>query len=447
MASTNAKNSTQPFSSKQQDTHGISDSTFHEENNQMVIAIAERTKVREEQYSEGGFFRANPGHLINDYELLKYLSRGGYGTVWLAKRTQTDIYSAMKISKSSIGYEEYSKREIEILKKIQTPTSHPNIVKLLDSFYMEGDNVKHMVMVFEVLGPTLESVIFSSGQKIHLEVVKSITRQLLEAINYIHNLNLVHMDIKPANVMLAINENDIKHLASNQDLTCNRYSIDVTNPNAIIVAKLADFGLAFYTDEKLPSHPTSSCFFRAPEQFLTTKYDTALDMWSFGCLIHEMIAASNLFACKKYRSVPNHNSCHFMLMDHLFGPIKRADFQDGLRREFSQQFDRDGHMVVPYLNEFLPNFYKTAVHNGMKEEEAEEYSNFLHLFFKYNRAERITAGEALQHAFLLPNRVKRLDKNGQEETAAVPVLDLKNPETNNEEEFDRVFQFHNADKN
>uniref|UniRef100_A0A1I7TL57 Protein kinase domain-containing protein n=1 Tax=Caenorhabditis tropicalis TaxID=1561998 RepID=A0A1I7TL57_9PELO len=427
MASKISKVSTQPSSSTQPNVSGSSDYNSHEENNQLVITTKRKTKSREEDDERRGFLCVKPGHHVNDYELIKNLGQGSYGTVWLTKHTEAETYTAMKISRSSEFLRRLARREITILEDLDS-LPHPNIVKFLDSFIWEENRLEHVVMTFEVLGPDLKSVISNSGQKLHLEVVKSITRQLLEAISYMHNLNYVHVDIKASNVMLAISKNDIKNLASSQDMTCNRYDINVTRADARIVAKLADFGLAFNMDENLNSYPQSNCIFRAPEQILTTRVTTAVDMWSFGCLIHQIVAGSNLFACKKYNSIPDHNSRHFMLMDHLLGPIKQADFQEGFREKFANKFDENGNMTVPVIDEFLPTCYETAIQFGMTDEEAEEYSDFLVLFFKYNTAERITADAAIRHNFLRSNG----------DTPAVPHLSLEYPETDIGEESNKV---------
>uniref|UniRef100_A0A1I7TL48 Protein kinase domain-containing protein n=1 Tax=Caenorhabditis tropicalis TaxID=1561998 RepID=A0A1I7TL48_9PELO len=440
-----SKNSTQPHSSTKGDDPGTSNSTTQEDSSQLVIKMTE-TEVPAEEYARGGFLRLNPGHFINDYQLVKYLGRGAFGTVWLTKHSEAGTYAAMKISRSNRKYRDFAQREINCLEGINFQGGHPNIVKLMETFITGQNRINHVVMLFEVLGPNLESVIFDSGKKLSVEVVKRVSRQLLEAINFINNRKIVHMDIKSANVMLAISENDIKNLASSQDSTCSRYDIDLTKADARIVAKLADFGHVLYTYENMTDmHPESNCLFRAPEQFLTTEFDTSLDMWSFGCMLYEMVSGSFLFPCKEYTFIPEHDFIHFMLMAHRFGPIRLADFEDGLRPRFLENFNPDGNINVEVMDESLPTFFQMAQQKGWSDEDAEEYSSFLLLFFKYNRGERITAGDALHHDFIRSNGARR-DVRG-EDAPVVPPLSLNHPEAEIEEEFDRVAQNPDAEEN
>uniref|UniRef100_A0A1I7U1Z4 Protein kinase domain-containing protein n=1 Tax=Caenorhabditis tropicalis TaxID=1561998 RepID=A0A1I7U1Z4_9PELO len=400
------------------------------ESNQLVITMADKTKVPEEEYARGGFLRVNPGQFINHHQLVKYLGRGTFGTVWLTKHTESGTYAAMKISKSNITCPDAAGREIQFLENIDSRGGHPNIVKLMEKLVTHDIGIGHVAMVFEVLGPNLESVIFDSGRTFPVEVVKRVSRQLLEAISFVHNRDIIHMNIKSSNVMLAISENNIKNLVSNPDSSSNRYDIDLTKADARIVVKLADFGHALYSYENMPDrHLETNCLFRAPEQFLTTNYDTALDMWSFGCMLYEMVAGSLLFPCKQY--FLDHDRVHFMLMANRFGPITLADFEDGLRPEFLENFNDDGQMNVEDMGEPLPNFFEMAQQEGWSAEDANDFSTFMHLLFKYNRGERITADEALRHNFIRSNGVRQA-----EEAPAVPPLALDYPEA--EEVFDRV---------
>ena len=89
---------------------------------------------------------------------------------------------------------ESSKSEIEILRKI----SHPNITNVYEIF---EDSKKYYIMMEYLQGGELFEAITSSGSFSEFSAAK-IMKQLLAAVNYLHNNNIVHRDLKPENIML-----------------------------------------------------------------------------------------------------------------------------------------------------------------------------------------------------------------------------------------------------
>uniref|UniRef100_A0A1I7U5P0 Protein kinase domain-containing protein n=2 Tax=Caenorhabditis tropicalis TaxID=1561998 RepID=A0A1I7U5P0_9PELO len=393
MASTDKKSS-----SPERDVPGTSDAGAIALTNQLRITFPESRQTRHGGYLTGGL-RAEPGRVIANHRLVKHLGRGGYGNAWLAENTRSETYAVIKIFKSDTDSRYFAQREIDFL--IHTARIyHPNVVQRLESHIPVTGPA---TITFEVLGPNLENVIHYSGQKFYINVIKRITQQLLEAVIYIHGLRIIHNDLKSANVMLVISEQDVSNLAANSDLTHNLYNIDITNPDARISVKLADFGLSLYSNQIPPFHPPCTCLYRAPEQFLTTTVDTAFDMWGIGCVIYEMVAGRFLFACRKYRNM-EHDRAHWMQIAARFGPIEIDIFRPELRQEIQIHIDSDGNLKVDPMPDELLNFYQTGLDREMSEEEAEEFSDFLNQFFIYDRQIRVTAPMALRHNFLHSER-------------------------------------------
>jgi serine/threonine protein kinase len=115
-----------------------------------------------------------------------------------------------------------------------------------------------------------------------LSDVLTVAKSLLKAMAVIHSESIIHADIKPENILLARQED-----------------------TQILSAKLADFGSSrschrSITEEspaikKHEPHYEQSRFYRAPEVVLGLEADTAIDVWSFGCVLYEMLMGKPLF--------------------------------------------------------------------------------------------------------------------------------------------------------
>uniref|UniRef100_A0A0K8U7N6 non-specific serine/threonine protein kinase n=1 Tax=Bactrocera latifrons TaxID=174628 RepID=A0A0K8U7N6_BACLA len=174
-----------------------------------------------EDYCKGGYHPVNIGDLFQGrYHVVRKLGWGHFSTVWLCWDLQEKRYVAIKIVKSAHHFAETAKDEIKILKSVRdSEPSNPRrqkTVQLLDDFKITGVNGTHICMVFEVLGDNLLKLIRKSNYRgIPIENVKSITRQVLEGLDYLHSCcKIIHTDIKPENVLLCVDEQYVRSLAN-----------------------------------------------------------------------------------------------------------------------------------------------------------------------------------------------------------------------------------------
>lgn len=149
--------------------------------------------------------------------------------------------------------------------------SHAHITNLRETFVHEG----HVCLAFDLHGRDLSHTI--KRGKMPLNEVKTITRQLLSALQAMHESGVIHTDLKPGNILY--------HRRSR-------------------TARLSDLGLSETSLEVGEAVATQD--YAPPEALLGAPMGTAVDMWALGCIVFEMLTGELLFdpwtACvDKYR--------------------------------------------------------------------------------------------------------------------------------------------------
>ena len=212
-------------------------------------------------------------HIAERYEIIKKLGKGAYGVVWKALDTKTNKVIALKKVYDAFQNATDAQRTYREVMYLQQLNGHENIVRLLS--ILRANNNKDLYLVFEIMETDLHIVIRAKILKdIHK---KFIIYQLFKALKYLHSADLVHRDLKPSNMLI----------------------------NSDCVMKLADFGLArsvaFDHEGEPPivSDYIATRWYRAPEIVLGSKcYTKAVDMWSAGCILAEILLEKVLFSGK-----------------------------------------------------------------------------------------------------------------------------------------------------
>lgn len=191
---------------------------------------------------------------IGKYEILKKLGSGGFGTVYLAEDTILKTHRALKIP-HKIGSQTDNLLEESI---VQTKLlDHPNIVKLLTVDIIEGN----IIMVMEYIkGHDLENLL-DRKNKLEITVALRYFHQILSALDFAHNLKIIHRDIRPSNLLIDEKDN----------------------------IKITDFGTStLLSNRQFATTKIGSPPYMAPEQF-EGRAVLASDIYSAGCLFYEMI--------------------------------------------------------------------------------------------------------------------------------------------------------------
>ncbi|XP_016124607.1 myosin light chain kinase, smooth muscle isoform X2 [Sinocyclocheilus grahami] len=202
--------------------------------------------------------------LTDHYNVHEKLGVGKFGQVFRMTHKETGRVCAGKFYKGRRTKErEAARKEIELMNFLH----HPKLVQCLAAY----DNKAEMVMVMEYVagGELFERIVDDSFE--HTEVSSvGYMRQILEGIQYMHQQNIVHLDLKPENIVC----------------------VDRTG----IQVKIIDFGLASKLDPNTPvkvMHGTPE--FVAPEVINYEPICLATDMWSIGVICYILLSGESPF--------------------------------------------------------------------------------------------------------------------------------------------------------
>ena len=239
--------------------------------------------------------------LLNRYQLIRVVARGGFSVVYEGRDLQNASKIAVKVVPMSVGQESWARdrfaQEVAALRSL----SHPGIVKILDSWVNPGGQ-PCLVMEF-VEGPTLRAALASGVLAPHR--VSRLLITMGAALAEAHERGVVHRDLKPDNVILA-------------DFA--------TSEERPVILDFGTAGLRGAQDELAVTTLLSGSFhYMAPER-LTGRYSPATDTYALAVITLEMLTGKRL---SDIRSIPS---------DPQFGLDLAATlpFEDGLDSVFSK---------------------------------------------------------------------------------------------------------------
>lgn len=217
--------------------------------------------------------------LEDRYELKDLLGTGAFSQVRLAE-SKTDsgkLYAVKIIDKTALkGKEDSLENEIKVLRRFSDRLKHPNIVQLLETY--EDKSKVYLVMEL-VTGGELFDRIVEKGSYTEKDAADLI-RQVLEAVDYMHDQGVVHRDLKPENLLYYCPDEDSKIMIS-------------------------DFGLSKMEDSGIMATACGTPGYVAPEVLAQKPYGKAVDVWSIGVISYILLCGyppfydesdANLFA-------------------------------------------------------------------------------------------------------------------------------------------------------
>ncbi|MER5760484.1 serine/threonine-protein kinase [Streptomyces sp. NPDC002082] len=213
------------------------------------------------------------GRQIAGYRIERIIGRGGMAVVYQAKDLRLDRTVALKLIAPERVRDEVFRRRFAHEARVAARIEHPHIVPVFEAG--ETDGVLYIAMRY-VAGPDLRTLLGREGP-LPVPTALRIAAQVASALDAAHEHDLVHRDVKPANVLVA-------------------EGTDSEHPEHIY---LTDFGLT-KKSLALTGFTTAGEFvgtvdYMAPEQISGRPVDGRCDVYSLGCVVYETLAGGPPF--------------------------------------------------------------------------------------------------------------------------------------------------------
>ena len=199
---------------------------------------------------------------MENFEIISKLGDGSYSTVYKVKRKIDDkIYALKKVKLMNLSEKEKlnSLNEVRILASIKSNF----VISYKEAFFNEKDNTLGIIMEFADNGDLYQKIIECKKKKIYMEEddIWKIFIQVVKGLKSLHDLKILHRDIKSANVFLFKDGS----------------------------AKLGDLNVSKVAKKGLGYTQTGTPYYASPEVWKDLAYDNKSDIWSLGCVLYEAI--------------------------------------------------------------------------------------------------------------------------------------------------------------
>ncbi|KAF1841954.1 dual specificity protein kinase-like protein pom1 [Cucurbitaria berberidis CBS 394.84] len=344
-----------------------------------------------------GYYKLINNELVDSgrYRMVKNLGRGVFANVAQAEEVTADGNDqnrrlvAIKMIRRNELMRKASQKEMDFLRKVNEadPQDKRHIVRLLGSFDHKG----HLCIVFEHMSKNLRDLLKeeTNGHGLTLPAVRIYARQMFLGLQHLQNCQVIHLDLKPDNVLVSPDKKTIK---------------------------LADFGTAVdKRDQVERTEYLVSRFYRAPEIILGMEIGYPVDMWAVGCTVYELWTGKILFTGR------SNNQMVKAFMDCLGWPSEKLlkkglvnnildNFELGPPLKFiSREVDQYNQLSVRKIEQKkkITRDMKTRVHEaargittqGPTVGELNDLADMLSACLHMNVEKRLSPKEALVHKF------------------------------------------------
>ncbi|KAL0805410.1 hypothetical protein Bca101_097901 [Brassica carinata] len=287
------------------------------------------------------------------YQILSKMGEGTFGQVLECFDDKHKEAVAIKVIRSVPKYREAAMIEIDVLQRL----------------------ARH-----DVGGSRLRSKELADGFKWFQQTTFGV---------YMHDLRLIHTDLKPENVLLFLS----------RPTRDGSYFKNLPKSSAI---KLIDFG-STTLEHQDHSHIVSTRHYRAPEVILGVGWNYPCDLWSIGCILVELCSGEALFQTHE-------NLEHLAMMERVLGPLppqmvlradRRSDryFRRGAKLDWPEGATSRDSLKAVWKLPRLPNLIMQHV-----DHSAGDLIDLLLGLLRYDPTERLKAREALNHPFFTRSR-------------------------------------------
>ena len=215
---------------------------------------------------------------MNDFKIISKLGEGAYSTVYKVKRIiDNNIYALKKVKLLNLSEKEKqnSLNEVRLLASIKSNF----VISYKEAFFDEKDSTLGIVMEFADRGDLYQKIVEHKKSAMFFEEtdIWRIFIQLVKGLKALHDLKILHRDLKSANVFLL------------SDGT----------------AKLGDLNVSKVARRGLGYTQTGTPYYASPEVWKDQPYDNKSDIWSLGCVLYEMITLRPPFRAQNMEGLYN----------------------------------------------------------------------------------------------------------------------------------------------
>ena len=234
---------------------------------------------------------------MENFNIIKKIGEGAYSTVYIVRRNEDDqIYALKKVKIQSLSLKEKQNalNEVRILASIKSPF----VIGYKESFIDEVDQTLCIVMEYADEGDLFQKI--TLYKKLHTTFSENdawkIFIQITKGLHDLHSYNILHRDLKSANVFLF------------RDGT----------------AKLGDLNVSKIAARGLGCTQTGTPYYASPEVWKDTPYNLKSDIWSLGCLFYEILMLKTPFRAQT--------------MEGLYRKVMKGKYPE-ISKQYSNKFD------------------------------------------------------------------------------------------------------------
>jgi len=215
---------------------------------------------------------------MNDFKIISKLGEGAYSTVYKVKRNiDNNIYALKKVKLLNLSEKEKqnSLNEVRLLASIKSNF----VISYKEAFFDEKDSTLGIVMEFADGGDLYQKIVEHKQSAMFFEEtdIWRIFIQLVKGLKALHDLKILHRDLKSANVFLLTDG----------------------------TAKLGDLNVSKVARRGLGYTQTGTPYYASPEVWKDQPYDNKSDIWSLGCVLYEMITLRPPFRAQNMEGLYN----------------------------------------------------------------------------------------------------------------------------------------------
>ena len=340
---------------------------------------------------------------MNNFELISKLGEGSYSTVYKVRRkADLKMYALKKVKLKNLSEKEKQNalNEIRILASIKSD----HIIAYKEAFIEEKEKILCLVTEFANKGDLFQKITyFKQMQKSFEEKdIWNIFIQILQGLKCLHDHNILHRDLKSANIFLFNNN----------------------------LAKIGDLNVSKVTKNGIGHTQTGTPYYASPEVWNDESYTNKSDIWSLGCVLYEMICLTPPFKAES--------------MDGLYHKIIKGKYNK-IPEKYSKELNEILKLLFnvnpkerPSCDELLKN---SIIKN--KIEFFEENNKFNDDINNNEESELLKTIKISKNLLFLSGRLPKANYNNENEANNIKTLDnnkllIKSITSINEEKKDYI---------